>query len=402
MTSKDLFLVPLREVLIKSEDWIDINPTEKYKQVTVKIWGKGVVERNEVTGAEIAASKRLKVHYGQFILSRIDARHGAFGLIPNSLDGAVVTNDFPVFTPNSQKILPQFLDWMSKTKDFIELCKAASEGTTNRVRLKEDKFLSMKIPLPALEEQRRIVARVEELAGKFEEVRSLRQKAFEETEVLLQSARRRLIGSTPDDGWIPLTKYVKELENGWSPACESRPATIEEWGVLKLGAVSFGSFNENENKALPINLEPKPEYEVHPGDFLMSRANTLELVGACTIVVKTRLKLILCDKIFRFIFREDSPVILRYLDHVLKSPAIRDQIERGASGTSPTMKNISKEKVLNLLIPYHSIPEQHRIVAYLDQLQTKVDTMKRLREQAMKELDALLPSILDKAFKGEL
>ncbi|MEH1862082.1 MAG: N-6 DNA methylase [Nostoc sp.] len=163
-------------ILTKSEDWIDINPTEKYKQVTVKIWGKGVVERNEVTGAKIAASKRLKVHYGQFILSRIDARHGAFGLIPNSLDGAVITNDFPVFTPNSQKILPQFLDWMSKTKDFIELCKAASEGTTNRVRLKEDKFLSMKIPLPAIEEQRRIVARVEELVGKFEEVRSLRQQ----------------------------------------------------------------------------------------------------------------------------------------------------------------------------------------------------------------------------------
>jgi hypothetical protein len=114
-------LVPLGELLIKSEEWIDINPTEKYKQVTVKIWGKGVVERNEVNGAEIAATKRLKVNSEQFILSRIDARHGAFGLIPNCLDGAVVTNDFPVFTPNNQKIVPQFLDWMSKTKDFIEL-----------------------------------------------------------------------------------------------------------------------------------------------------------------------------------------------------------------------------------------------------------------------------------------
>ncbi|MDF5739642.1 MULTISPECIES: restriction endonuclease subunit S [unclassified Nostoc] len=193
--SKDLSLVPLKEILTKSEDWIDINPTEKYKQVTVKIWGKGVVERNEVTGAEIAASKRLKVHYGQFILSRIDARHGAFGLIPNSLDGAVVTNDFPVFTPNSQKILPQFLDWMSKTKDFIELCKAASEGTTNRVRLKEDKFLLMKIPLPPLEEQRRIVVRVEELLGKVEEVRSLRQKALEQTEAFVTSLHLSLADS---------------------------------------------------------------------------------------------------------------------------------------------------------------------------------------------------------------
>ena len=177
--------VPLGELLIKSEEWININPTEKYKQVTVKIWGKGVVERNEVSGAEIAATKRLKVCSGQFILSKIDARHGAFGLIPNCLDGAVVTNDFPVFTPNNQKIVPQFLDWMSKTKDFIELCKAASEGTTNRVRLKENKFLLMEISLPPLEEQRRIVARIEELVGKIEEVRSLHQKALEETEALM-------------------------------------------------------------------------------------------------------------------------------------------------------------------------------------------------------------------------
>ncbi|MBD2518885.1 restriction endonuclease subunit S [Nostoc sp. FACHB-973] len=217
MTSKDLFLVPLREVLIKSEDWIEINPTEKYKQVTVKIWGKGVVERNEVTGAEIAASKRLKVHYGQFILSRIDARHGAFGLIPNSLDGAVVTNDFPVFTPNSQKILPQFLDWMSKTKDFIELCKAASEGTTNRVRLKEDKFLSMKIPLPPLEEQRRIVMWVEKLVGKIEEVRSLRQKSLEEAEVLRVSSAKLIFNELTQADRQPLRELVT-VQGGGTPS----------------------------------------------------------------------------------------------------------------------------------------------------------------------------------------
>jgi type I restriction enzyme S subunit len=104
--SKNWDLVPLREILIKSENWIELKPTERYKQVTVKIWGKGVVERNEVTGGEISASKRLQVKSGQFIVSRIDARHGAFGLIPDSLDGAVVTNDFPVFTPN---LLPENL-----------------------------------------------------------------------------------------------------------------------------------------------------------------------------------------------------------------------------------------------------------------------------------------------------
>jgi len=113
-----------------------------------RLWGKGVVLRDEVSGAEIATSKRFIVHSQQFILSRIDARNGAFGLIPEPLDGAVVSNDFPVFNVNPSRIIPEYLGWMSKTRFFVDLCKATSEGTTNRVRLKEDRFLAMQIPLP--------------------------------------------------------------------------------------------------------------------------------------------------------------------------------------------------------------------------------------------------------------
>ena len=76
--------VPLGEILTKSEEWIDIKPDEQYHQVTVKLWGKGVVLRDEVSGAEIAANRRLIVKQNQFILSRIDARNGAFGLVPDS------------------------------------------------------------------------------------------------------------------------------------------------------------------------------------------------------------------------------------------------------------------------------------------------------------------------------
>lgn len=173
-------MVALGEVLVKSNEWIDINPNEQYRQVTVRLWGKGVVLREEVSGSEIAASRRLVVHLKQFIVSRIDARNGAFGLISDSLDGAVVSSDFPVFTVNPSRILPKYLDWIGKTHFFIDLCKAASEGTTNRVRLKEDRFLVAKIPLPSLQEQRRIVARIEELAAKIEEARRLRRKAGEE------------------------------------------------------------------------------------------------------------------------------------------------------------------------------------------------------------------------------
>ena len=202
--------------------------------------------------------------------------------------------------------------------------------------------------------------------------------------------------------WILLSEYVATIENGKSPATEGRPASDDEWGVLKVGAVSFGSFNEKQNKALPIAYTPPPSFEVKPGDFLMSRANTRELVGACTMVRKTRPKLMLSDKIFRLVFRQPLMALPEYLEQVLKSPALREQIERKASGTSPTMKNISKAKVLSLLLPPIMLSEQKKIVAELDAFQTEVDTLKRLQSKTATELDALLPAILDRAFKGEL
>lgn len=381
--SKDLSLVPLREVLIKSEEWIDINPTEKYKQVTVRIWGKGVVERNEVSGAEIAASKRLKVHYGQFILSRIDARHGAFGLIPNSLDGAVVTNDFPVFTPTIQKILPKFLDWMSKTKDFIELCKAASEGTTNRVRLKEDKFLSMKIPLPPLEEQRRIVSRIEELVGKIEEAQSLRTEIIQDSHKVLLSAYHKLIQGAE---YLPM-KFVAPLQR--------RTVEIEvSKKYPELGIRSFGKGTFHKPALNGAEVGTKKLFRIEANDLLFQIVFAWE--GAVAVAQPE-------DRgrfgSHRFLTCVPQPGIATssfLCFHFLTEQGLED-LGKASPGGAGRNRTLGLKALENIQVPIPPFEKQ----LWFDHLKTKVDTMKRLREQAIKELDALLPSILDKAFKGE-
>jgi type I restriction enzyme S subunit len=109
-------LVPLAEVLTRSEEQLEIQPDQQYRQVTVRLWGSGVVLRYEVSGTRISARKRRVVRSQQFILSPIDARNGAFGLVPDFLDGAIVSNDFPSFEINKQRLEPRFLEWMSKTR----------------------------------------------------------------------------------------------------------------------------------------------------------------------------------------------------------------------------------------------------------------------------------------------
>jgi type I restriction enzyme S subunit len=394
--------VKLGEVIQRSEETTAIRPDTEYREVTVKLWGKGVVLRAAVAGASISAPRRFVARAGQLVLSRIDARNGAIGIVPPGLDGAVVTNDFPLFDLTPERIDPSFLSWLTKTRDFVELCQRASEGTTNRVRLQEDRFLALEISLPPLAEQRRIVARIEELAAKVEEAHVLQRQAADAADALAVSARRSLFDPEPTADWVPLHRFVATIENGRSPQCEPRPAHPDEWGVLKVGAVSFGQFDEGENKALPQETAFDPNYEVKSGGFLMSRANTTELVGACAIVRQTRPKLLLSDKTFRLHFRPKVDIDPHWLDNVMKSPALREQIARGASGTSPTMKNISKDKTLALLLPPHSLPEQRRIVEELDGLQAKVDALKRAQAETAAELDALLPSVLDRAFRGEL
>ena len=157
---------------------------------------------------------------------------------------------------------------------------------------------------------------------------------------------------------VQLRDVIADLENGWSPKCHDRPAEPDEWGVLKLGAVSFGVFNPEENKALPRRLEPRSHLEVKSGELLISRANVTRLVGAVALAGETRPKLMLCDKIFRVVSREPAPVDMKFLAEVLRISAVRRQIEANVTGTSPTMKNISKPALMSLTFPLPPKPEQ--------------------------------------------
>ena len=98
--------LPVSALLRKSKDWVHPEPDQIYQQIRVRLWGKGLILRAKIPGANIAANRQLRASAGQFLISRIDARHGAFGIVPNHLDGALVSNDFPCFDINDRVVLP--------------------------------------------------------------------------------------------------------------------------------------------------------------------------------------------------------------------------------------------------------------------------------------------------------
>jgi len=393
--SKSFPVVALRDLLSKSEERITLNPEETYREITIRLWGKGVVLRREVIGAEIGAGNRFIARHQQFILSRIDARSGASGLVPDSLDGAVVTNDFPVFKLNTEKLLPRYLELFSKTADFIDLCKAASEGTTNRIRLKEERFLAMTIPLPTLEEQRRIVAQIEELATKIEEARGLRRETVTEMDSLLSTGSRAIVSSLAGVASRPIRDLVS-IQSGGTPS-KGNPFFWD-------GLIPWVSPKDMKSREIHGSADHISEAAFH-----YSAAKLLN-PGCVLVVVRG---MILAHTVPAAVLRVEAAInqdikALLPTDDLLPEYLCsslwafnKDLLGLVEKSTHDT-RRFETHKLLDFNLPVPPLEEQRRIIAYLDDLQAKVDTLKQLQAETDAELDALLPSVLDRAFQGEL
>ncbi len=150
-------LVKIGNFLSRNKTPIDVEDDKKYKRVTIKVNNGGVFLRDIEKGKNIGTKKQFVISKGQFLLSKIDARNGAFGVVSEEVDGAIITGNFWTFDVDYSAINPHFLSLITTTPEFIRFSENASNGTTNRHYLQEDLFLAQTIPLPSLEEQSRII-----------------------------------------------------------------------------------------------------------------------------------------------------------------------------------------------------------------------------------------------------
>jgi type I restriction enzyme S subunit len=185
----------------------------------------------------------------------------------------------------------------------------------------------------------------------------------------------------------PVRRVLKHIEQGWSPECFSRPASEGEWGVLKAGCVNRGVFVAAENKALPAALTALPEYEVRPGDVLVSRASgSPELVGSTALVKEVRPKLMLSDKIFR-VHIDEQCVDKAFFALLMSSSAVRAQIVRSLSGADGLANNLPQSDFRSLLLPLPSLDEQRTIAAFLERETGMIDALVTEQEHLIELLN---------------
>jgi len=240
--SKAYPMMRIGEFLKRNKTAITIQDGVKYKRVTIKVRNGGVILRDEVMGENIGTKKQFLVSEGQFILSKIDARNGAMGIIPTELDGAVVTQDFLPYDIDTTKVNPQYFVLVCTTKQFIAFCQSCSSGTTNRQRVDEAQFLNIKVPVPSLDEQNELVKAYNDIMVfiKMEEMKAI------DIDLKATVNVRNTLGVAPYPGHIEkkLVHYIDYCAiDSWSVPqilhAENSPFGKSKFACKKLSDLAF-------------------------------------------------------------------------------------------------------------------------------------------------------------------
>ncbi|WP_433500205.1 N-6 DNA methylase [Sphaerimonospora sp. CA-214678] len=146
------------DVLLRRRDVVEIEDDELYKRITIRVKGRGITLRDECLGIQIGTKRQFRIEAGQFALSKIDARNGAFGIVPEECHGAIITGNFWTYDVDDQQLLPELLQHFTQSRLFQAFCIKASPGATNRRYLQEDAFLNQEITVPRDPAQQHMLA----------------------------------------------------------------------------------------------------------------------------------------------------------------------------------------------------------------------------------------------------
>ncbi len=306
-----------------------------------------------------------------------------------------------VVRPN-KKVAPEYLAQFFKSAPYRQTVMQLAAGA-NINNLRNEHIDDLQIPIPHkngkpdLEEQKRIAAILDKADG----IRRKRQQALRLTDDFLRSVFLDMFGDpvTNPMGWdlLPISSGIESFDGGKNVAPLNTPRS-DGMRVLKVSAVTSGEFLEHESKSFSEDFQVPTDYIVKQGDLLISRANTKELVGAVAYVWKTSAMTMLPDKLWRFVWSEPKRIHPLFMLHMARSSHFRNELMLRATGSSGSMKNIGKVKMLDIPIPLPPYPLQERFAKIAIRLRSQSCTS----TSTLREAEDLFSSLQQRAFRGEL
>ena len=269
------------------------------------------------------------------------------GALAKGLKNSVAfgTTELHVLRANDD-LLPLYLFHLTMAYPFRKIGESEMYGAGGQKRIPDTFLRDFKIGIPPVSEQAALIEFLDQKTAQIDALIAKKQQLLEKlaeqrTALISHAVTKGLDPNAPmkDSGvaWLGevpehwermlLVRVVSGFEQGWSPSCDERQASLDEWGVLKSGCVNYGVFQESMHKTLPSGVDPIRSLEVKSGDVLMCRASgSKHLIGSVGLVKKCRQRLIFSDKNYR-ISLNSNRVDPDFFVLAMRSKYMRDQIE---------------------------------------------------------------------------
>ena len=308
-------------------------PDTMYELYSVPFFTTGHPEY--LHGSEIGSSK-VTVQKNDILVCKINPRINRVWVVDDESNYQSIASSEWIVVRTAQ-YNPYFLAWYFRTPMFQQLMTSEVTGIGGSLtRAQPKRVVEYPVPVLSREKQDKIVS----ILDRLESIKRERKSELDLLDSLVKARFVEMFGSQRKS--CDLSSYIHELRSGKSLAgsevCKNK--------VLKTGAATFGWFDPNQYKYLPNDYQPLPEHRVETGDLMISRMNTPNLVGACSYVFKAPEDMYYPDRLWKVIPTEKTNLI--FLWQLLWDDEVRRQIKEKASGTSGTMHNISKARLLKV------------------------------------------------------
>lgn len=390
-------MAPLGSVIRQREEFVLVDDLQTYKRCRVQLRGQGVTLRDTVLGAELKTKEQQVCRAGDLLVAEIDAKLGGFGIVPDELDGAIVSSHYFLFAIDDWALDMDYLRYYLRTRRFQD--QVIAQGTTNYAAIRPEHVLGYMIPLPPLAEQRRIVAVLDQIAPKVAEARQLASALRAPTLSPVSAHLDRLFGdpyanrrgAVAATEWVPLEQLVTDVADG-----PHQTPLYTDAGVPFVTALNVAPGVLTMEPVKYVSLEQHQLFQrrarAERGDVLITKDGT---IGLCCLVDT--------DQEFSFfvsvaLVKPHSELLDgQFLVWLLRSPYMQRRIRNRARGDM--IKHLVLREIRALLCPVIPTSRQHEVVAQIQRVEAiDVETRQRRGEVAA-ALDLVVPSALDQLIK---
>lgn len=358
-------------------------PGTAYRQIGVRLWGQGAYERATVDGADTKYASLYEVHEGDIVANKIWARNGSVSIVSPELSGCFGSPEFPTYAIDPVHMMTDWFGWFTRSPALWTQCEHLSKGTSGQNRLRPERFLSVRIPLPSLDEQRRIVDRLDRAADLVERRRHAMAASERDIAALLRKAFNEI---TEGADYLPMAKVAPLVR---------RPVDVQpDESYPELGVRSFGRGTFHKPALEGVAVGSKKLYRIEPQDLVFNIVFAWE--GAVAIAqAKDEGRV----GSHRFLTCVPDPEIatVDFLLYFLLTPEGLRSLGEASPGGAGRNRTLGLKKLAALEVPIPPIERQR----WFDGLQAKARALRKAHAETAKDLDTLIPAMLHEVFSGD-